>query len=152
MEYDQSLPNGLRIAELDIAPTALTPAFPVLRQLRPHLDFDAYIALVDAMKTQGYRVFCLFEHDQVVAYIGFAKQVNLYYGNFVWVYDLVTDEVKQGKGYGKLLLSCVETLAREEAQDCIVLSSGFAREGAHKFYENAMDYQKISYVFKKDLR
>ena len=136
----------------ELALSDLAQAYPVISQLRTHLSLTDYLALAGEMEANAYQVLCLFEEDQVVAYAGFTKGTNLYYGRHVWVYDLVTDQAKRGKGYGKLLLSCVEGLAKDHGLECIALSSRFAMKDAHWFYENAMGYDKIGYVFKRDLR
>ena len=101
-----SVSDVLKIRKLEI--TELEQAFPVIRQLRTHLSLGEYIALAKEMKSDGYQIVCLFEHDTVVSYIGFIKLKNLYYGEHIWVYDLVTEKAKQGRGYGKLLLSSIE--------------------------------------------
>ena len=126
-------------------------AFPLIKQLRTDLSLPQYIELAKEMQAAGYRVICLFEEGKIVAYAGFAKQVNLYYGSHIWVYDLVTDKERRGRGYGKYLLSHIEALAKAEGVNCIALSSGIKREKTHRFYENKMDYDIVSYVFKKNL-
>jgi len=136
----------------ELALSELAQAYPVISQLRTHLSLTEYLALASEMKANAYQVLCLFEESQIVAYAGFARGANLYYGRHVWVYDLVTDQAKRGKGYGKLLLSCVEGLAKDNDLECIALSSRFVMKDAHQFYENAMQYDKIGYVFKKDLQ
>ena len=103
------------------------------------------------MKPNGYQIFCLFENGEIISYAGIAILTNLYYGEHIWVYELVTDEAKRGKGYGKLLLSHIETYAKDNSLNCVALSSGLQKEEAHRFYENAMNYDKVSYVFKKNL-
>ena len=151
MKFEEiSISETLRIRELEI--DEIEQAFPVISQLRTHLGLDEYVALVKTMKSSGYQVICLFECEKIVSYAGIAKLVNLYYGNHIWVYDLVTDKAKQGSGYGKLLLSHIEKFAEDNLLNCVALSSGLQREGAHKFYEKTMNYNKVSYVFKKDLR
>ncbi|MCL2841251.1 MAG: GNAT family N-acetyltransferase [Defluviitaleaceae bacterium] len=144
-----SISDILKIKTLGV--DELEQAFPIVCQLRTHLTLGEYIALVKTMQPKGYQVLCLFENDKVVAYAGFAKQVNLYDGHHIWVDDLVTDKNKQGKGYGKLLLSHIEKLAKDNALNRVVLSSGLQREDAHGFYEKTMRYNKTSYVFKKDM-
>ena len=137
-------------AETDKAAVkVLKQAFIVIKQLRTHLSFDGYVKIAKSMP--GYRVFCLFDEGKIVSYAGFAECLNLYYGNHIWVYDLVTDETKRGKGYGKLLLSCVERYARENMLECVALSSGLQRTDAHRFYEDVTGFDKVSYVFKKDV-
>jgi len=151
MKFEEiSISDTLMIKELEIG--ELEQAFPVVSQLRTHLSFDEYIEIVKAMKPGGYQIVCLFENDRIVSYAGFARLINLYYGDHVWVYDLVTDKDKQGKGYGRILLSHIEKWAKDYKLSCVALSSGFQREGAHIFYEKAMDYKKVSYVFKKSMK
>jgi len=116
----------------------LPQAFPVVSQLRAHLSLDEYINLVKAMKPDGYLAIGLFENGKIVSYAGFAKLINLYYGEHIWVYDLVTDEAKRGKGYGKRLLLHIEKYAKDNRLGCVALSSGIQRGEAHGFYEKTM--------------
>ena len=139
----------IEIKELDI--NELEKAFPIVSQLRTHLSLEDYINLVKIMKPNGYRIFCLFESGEIVSYAGIAVLTNLYYGEHIWVYELVTDEAKRNKGYGKLLLAYIENYAKDNLLNCVALSSGLQKEEAHRFYENAMNYDKVSYVFKKNL-
>lgn len=127
-------------------------AFPIMNQLRTHLDKTAYLDLVnEAMEKDRYRMLGLYDHSQVVAVVGFKPMVTLYYGRFIWVCDLVTDQNFRSKGYGKKLLSYVHRLAIEEGYENVALSSGLQRVEAHHFYEDKMDYDRVSYVFKKRL-
>lgn len=77
--------------------------------------------------------------------------ITLYYGRFVWVCDLVTDNNKRSNGYGDKLLSYVHEWAKENGYQSVALSSGLQRTDAHRFYEEKMGYDKVSYVFKKNL-
>jgi hypothetical protein len=36
--------------------------------------------------------------------------------------------------------------------ESVALSSGLQRTNAHRFYENKMDHNKVSYVFKSTLK
>ena len=127
-------------------------AFPVMKQLRPHLDENVYFELVvEAKEKEGYKMFALVDTDEIVAVIGFQPMITLYYGRFIWVCDLVTDYTKRSKGYGKRLLAYVHQWAKENNYDSVALSSGLHRTDAHRFYEEKMDYNRVSYVFKANL-
>jgi len=126
-------------------------AFPVMEQLRPHLDEENYIVFVETMSKEGYRMFSLVEDEQIVAVIGMVQRTDLYYGKHIWVYDLIVDENKRSKGYGEKLLSYVQELGKEMNCKLVALASGLARTDAHRFYEKSMGYSKISYEFKKDI-
>lgn len=127
-------------------------AFSVMKQLRTHLTEDSYLELVkDAQKNNGYRMSGLFEQQKIVAVIGFMPMTTLYYGRFIWVCDLVTDNNQRSKGFGQKLLTYLHEWAKENNFESIALSSGLQRSDAHRFYENKMDYEKVSYVFKAGL-
>lgn len=127
--------------------------FPVMRQLRTHLDEEAYMALVlEAQVKDSYKLFALFEDEKIVAVTGFKPMITLYYGRFVWVCDLVTDEDNRSKGHGEALLKFVHEWTGENGYDSVALSSGLEKTGAHRFYEDKMDYDKVSYVFKNSLK
>ncbi|WP_449537756.1 GNAT family N-acetyltransferase [Ferdinandcohnia sp. Marseille-Q9671] len=126
-------------------------AYPVMKQLRTHLDIDEFVTLVTDMQQQGYRMFALVENEKVAAVTGVANMLNLYYGNHMYVYDLVTDEAHRSKGYGEALLSYIHDLAGELGCGIVALSSGLQRTDAHRFYEDKMEYARKSYAFVKEL-
>nr|WP_309098630.1 GNAT family N-acetyltransferase [Fredinandcohnia onubensis] len=126
-------------------------AFPVMKQLRTHLDLEKFVALVTDMQPQGYRLFALIDDGKVAAVTGVAQQLNLYYGNHMYVYDLVTDEAGRSKGYGETLLSYIHEFGRELGCGLVALSSGLQRVDAHRFYEDKMGYERKSFSFVKEL-
>ncbi len=71
--------------------------------------------------------------------------------HFVWVCDLVTDDNHRSNGYGEKLLSYVHGWAKENGYESVALSSGLQRRDAHRFYEDRMHYDKVSYVFRTSL-
>lgn len=124
-------------------------AFPIMRQLRTHLDETTYLELVlEAQEKEEYKLFGLFDGNDLVAVIGFQPMITLYYGKYIWVCDLVTDGLKRSNGYGDKLLSYVHGWATENNYETVALSSGLQRTEAHRFYEEKMGYNKVSYVFK----
>lgn len=127
-------------------------AFPVVKQLRTHLDEKTYLELVtEAQEKEGYKMFALFDDNAVVAVIGFQPMITLYYGRYIWICDLVTDREKRSAGYGEILLSHIHKWAKENNYESVALSSGLQRKDAHRFYEEKMGYDKVSYVFKTQL-
>lgn len=127
-------------------------AFPVMNELRTHLmDVSEYETTLADMRQGDYRLFAAVDGNTYVALAGIAIRTNFYYGRFLYVYDLVTSENERSKGHGKLLLDHLEGLARAEGCQTIALSSGVQRQAAHRFYEDKMGYDRVSYVFKKAL-
>ncbi|WP_085520552.1 GNAT family N-acetyltransferase [Tuberibacillus sp. Marseille-P3662] len=126
-------------------------AFPVMRQLRQHLNHQTYLEGIQNMREQGYRLFALYYGNDVVAVAGLNVMMSFAWGRYVWVHDLVTGESQRSKGYGKQMLEFIHNWAREQDCDEVALSSGVQRTEAHRFYEDKMGYRKKSFVFRKRL-
>jgi GNAT superfamily N-acetyltransferase len=147
----ESLMSNVTIRELRSG-VEILQAFPVMRQLRSGLDENSYMELVmEAREKEGYRMYALYEDDEIAAVIGFQPMITLYYGRFIWVSDLVTDENKRSRGYGKKLLAYLHNWATGKNYGSIALSSGLQRKDAHRFYEEKMNFEKVSYVFRVSL-
>ena len=125
-------------------------SYEVMRELRPHLRQEAYVARVDEMKARGYRLLALHKDGNIAALAGITFDLNLYWGRHLFVYDLVTAEAHRSRGYAKRLLTHIHELAKKENCERVALSSGLAREGAHRFYERE-SYERTGYTFVKRL-
>jgi GNAT superfamily N-acetyltransferase len=107
----------------------------VMRQLRPHISSEDYLAAVKRMKqTDGYQLAAFYDDDAVRAVAGYRFMETLYCGKILYVDDLNTDELCRSKGYGKALLNWLKTEAREQGCVQLHLDSGVQREQAHRFY------------------
>lgn len=108
--------------------------FPVMRQLRPHLDEARFLALWRRMREGGYRLACVREAGLVRAVAGFRLLEMLHSGLHLYVDDLVTDEAARSHGHGARLLGWLRERAREAGCQTLELDSGTHRTGAHRFY------------------
>ena len=124
-------------------------AFEVMSELYQDLDRETYFDLLQNMIQGGYRLFALRDSSVIVSLAGIAIITNFYYGRHVWVYDLVTTSKVRSKGYGSQLMKFIEDFARQENCKVFALLSAIERNGAHRFYQERMNYEKPSYVFKK---
>lgn len=128
----------------------LRRAWPVMQELRGHLDEARWVELMDVMVPDGYRLLSVQDHDGTIhALAGFRVATNLYYGKHAWVYELVTAESGRSRGHGRMLLGRVEEIAAAEGCEMVALSSGLQRVDAHRFYERHMGYDRVSYCFTK---
>jgi len=107
----------------------------VMRQLRPHVPFDEYLAVIRRMElTDGYQLAALYDENTVRAVAGYRFMEMLYTGKIIYVDDLNTDERFRSKGYGKSLLNWLKSEAKAQGCAQIHLDSGVQRESAHRFY------------------
>ena len=125
-------------AAADIRPAGdeagLRAAWPVVAQLRPHLDEDAFVAQALRQRAEGWQATVLIEDGVVRAFAGWRVQEMLAHGRFLYVDDLVTDTRVRSAGHGKALLDWLKAQAVRLGCDNLQLDSGTQRIDAHAFY------------------
>ncbi len=138
----------MQIRELDLK--ELETAYEVLVQLRNTLSYKEFEDLIYDMRHMEYKMIGIFEKATLITYAGVAVQTNLYHKRHLYVFDLVTDVNFRGQGYGVMMLEYLKDYAKMGMCENIVLSSGFMREDAHRFYEKD-GFVKKSFLFVKTL-
>ncbi|MFF2876795.1 GNAT family N-acetyltransferase [Gottfriedia sp. NPDC057991] len=63
----------------------------------------------------------------------------------------MTDESKRSNGYGKKLLDFISDFGKRNGCQLVTLQSCVQRFNMHRFYEQKMEYKKLSYSFSKDI-
>ena len=141
-------------AAADIRPAGdeagLRAAWPVVAQLRPHLDEDAFVAQALRQRAEGWQATVLVEDGVVRAFAGWRVQEMLAHGRFLYVDDLVTDTRVRSAGHGKALLDWLKDEARRQGCDNLQLDSGTQRVDAHAFYLRER-LRIVSFHFKGDV-
>jgi GNAT superfamily N-acetyltransferase len=117
------------LSEAEVAAT-----FPVMRQLRTHLDEAAYAERVRRMRGGGYRLAAVIEAGEVRCVAGFRVQEFLYAGRHLYVDDLISAQDARSAGHGARMLRWLEDVARREGCGQLHLDSGVQRKDAHRFY------------------
>ena len=112
----------------------ITSTFPVIRQLRTHLDENEYLEKIKRMQRLGYRLAAATEGGEVRCVAGFRIVEFLAHGKFLYVDDLVTAEDARSEGHGERMLDWLAGVAREEGCGSLQLDSGVQRHEAHRFY------------------
>ncbi|MCD6191446.1 MAG: GNAT family N-acetyltransferase [Sulfurimonas sp.] len=138
----------MQIRELDLK--ELQTVYEVLSQLRIELSYKEFEDLIYDMRHMEYKMIGIMDREELICYAGVAVQTNLYHKRHLYVFDLVTDKKYRAKGYGKMMLDYLVDYAKMGMCENIVLSSGFAKEDAHRFYEEN-GFDKKSSVFLKTL-
>ena len=123
--------------ETSLAETSeeVAATWPVMHQLRPHLDAETYLAAV--LRLQAERDFKLARmsvEGTVVAVAGLRFGEWLHGGRYLEVEDFVTGEECRSQGYGGEFFDWIVALAREAGCGHLRLLSGVQREAAHRFY------------------
>ena len=121
----------IRIAE---SPAEIADCFPIMAQLRPHLERGEFMTRVQRQVADSYRLAYLSTDSSVKAVAGYRILENLAWGRFLYVDDLVTDQAARSKGYGKALLAWLAGHACQNGCAQLHLDSGAQRKDAHRFY------------------
>jgi len=108
--------------------------WPVMAQLRPHLEEKDFVSLVRTQFRDGYRFAFIRPKRKVEAVAGFRVLQSLAWGRFCYVDDLVTDEQARSQGLGAELMNWLCEYARSEGCNRLELDSGVQRYAAHRFY------------------
>src|SRR5687767_10759507 len=120
-------------------------SFPLMSELRRHLDAAAFTAAVARMQKQGYQLAGLFDPD-LRALAGYRFFEMLAMGTVLYVDDLVTAAKHRSKGYGGQLLDWLLAEAKRHGCAYLELDSGVKRLDAHRFYERH-GMQKAAFHF-----
>jgi GNAT superfamily N-acetyltransferase len=113
----------------------IAASFPLMKQLRPHLEEKDFVARVRRqMREGGFQLLLLEDRGAIQSLAGFRLSESLYYGRFLYVDDLVTDEGGRRQGYAGMLFDWLLRHSKEHACDALVLDSGVQRFAAHRFY------------------
>ena len=128
----------------------ITAAYPIMEQLRPHLDEAEFFDKVRKQMQSGYRLVAANITDEVVGVMGYRFVEDLAHGRTLYVDDLVVDENHRSQGIGEALMKVAELEAERRNCETLRLCSGLQREFAHRFYER-FDMEKKAYSFVKKL-
>src|SRR5688500_17349962 len=124
-------------ADISLAetPDEIAATWPVMHQLRPHLDAEAYLDRV--MRLQAERDFKLARmavDGTVVAAAGLRFGEWLHGGRYLEIEDFVTSEACRSQGHGGEFFDWIAALGREAGCRHLRLLSGVHRADAHRFY------------------
>jgi GNAT superfamily N-acetyltransferase len=124
------------IRELGITDDDVDAIYPIIHQLRDHLDKETfkerYLSLYEGA---NYRIVALVVDEDIRGAAGFRWIENLYIGSSLYIDDLVTADAWRSKGYGGVLVKHLEGVASSINANAIRLDSAIHREDAHRFYE-----------------
>ena len=140
---------------IDIAlaetPGDIAATWPVMRQLRPHLDAESYQSAVLRLQAeQGFKLARMIVDGTVVAVAGMRFGEWLHGGRYLEIEDFVTDADCRSEGYGGRFFDWIAALGREAGCRHLRLLSGVQREAAHRFYRGK-GMEMTAYYFSLDL-
>lgn len=122
---------SIQLAESD---EQIINCFSTMSQLRPHLQRDEFVDRIHQQMNSGYKLAFVETENRVVAVTGFRLSECLAKGKFLYVDDLVVDEVVRSQSYGEKLFQWLIEYAKQHNCQQLELDSGVQRFDAHRFY------------------
>ncbi len=126
-------------------------AFPVMKELRPHLSFNGYLEIYKAAhECDDYQIAVLELDGHIVALMGFRFLSDFIRGRHLYIDDLVSSENMRSMGFGKELLKFAEKMADQSNCNVLRLCTGIDNNRGIKFYEDN-DWTKKAFAFTKKM-
>ena len=107
-----------------------------LAALRPHLNKDNIVPILEGMISRGYHLVYVAEGGRAVSAAGYRFTEHLHWGKAVYVDDLSTLPESRKKGHARALLDYIVSEARKQQCREVHLDSGCVptRYDAHRLY------------------
>ena len=140
----------MAVPRIAITDEDISRCFPVITELRPHLQANTFVTMVRSMEAEGFRLAFIEDGQKVVAAAGYRIFTSLFMGKNLYVDDLVTAGESRSAGHGKVMLDWLRDLAKEAGCAWLHLDSGTQRHRAHRFYF-AQGMQISSFHFSQKL-
>jgi GNAT superfamily N-acetyltransferase len=118
------------------APEEILRCLDAMSALRPHLNKSNIVSILTGMMKNGYHLVYIEEDDLAAAACGYRFTEHLAWGKVIYIDDLTTHPGHRKKGYAKLLLDYVCSIAASAGCDQVHLDSGCnpQRYDAHRLY------------------
>jgi ribosomal protein S18 acetylase RimI-like enzyme len=129
------MPPSEKITELDLRESKnLDSAFPIMKQLRTHLDRKLFGDLAEQMIKENYRLWAYWNHDQILGLLSTRVYTDFVRGSHLYIDDLVTDSDARSCGIGAALLQHAEKIAQDLKLPVLRLCCVLENEAGMKFY------------------
>lgn len=125
-----------RIVELNFNNSEdLDAAFPIISQLRPHLNRMQFAELIQKMAHENYKLWAYIDRNKVLGLVSTRVYTDFVRGAHVYIDDLVTDQNSRSLGVGAAILKHAERLATNLKLPSLRLCCATENESGLKFYK-----------------
>ena len=130
MQSDDSQSDEVHTRRLE--PREWAAVFPIIAQLRPHLDAAQFLDRVRRQSHAGYELVGAYRDGRLIGVLGMRPVHTLVRGPHLHVDDIVIEESERRAGGGRALMAYAEADARARGMKGVFLD---ARPAAIGFYQ-----------------
>jgi GNAT superfamily N-acetyltransferase len=120
-----------------LEPREWAAVFPIVAQLRPHLDAEEFLDRARRQSHSGYELVGAYRNGRLIGLLGMRPVHTLVRGPHLHVDDIVIEESERRAGGGRALMAYAEADARARGMTAVFLD---ARPEAIGFYQ-AIGYE-----------
>jgi len=120
-----------------LEPREWAAVFPIVAQLRPHLDAEEFLDRARRQSHNGYELVGAYRNGRLIGVLGMRPVHTLARGPHLHVDDIVIEESERRAGGGRALMAYAEADARARGMTAVFLD---ARPAAIGFYQ-AIGYE-----------
>jgi GNAT superfamily N-acetyltransferase len=125
----------LEIIELTTVPEMLAQ-IEVMQHLYPNLTLEKYESYLQEMVPHNYKQVAVFDSEICVGLTGFWTAIKLWTGKYIEIDNFIVHSEHRSKGIGKMMTDYIDTKAKGESCNAIVLDAFTGNFTAHRFYYN----------------
>ncbi|MDZ4758109.1 MAG: GNAT family N-acetyltransferase [Bacteroidota bacterium] len=122
----------------------------LLQQLNPNIEHNSCSQMLRDMIANNYKMIGAFVGEVCVGISGYWIGTKLYSGKYLEMDNVVVDEGHRSARIGAMLCDYLDTIAKENNCQMMMLDAYIENEKAHRFYERE-GYTKRGYHFIKKL-
>jgi len=125
----------LKLIEFTSVPEMLSQ-IDTMRHLYPKLTIEKYESYLQQMVPHNYKQLAVFDGELCVGITGFWTAIKIWTGKYIELDNFIVHPDHRSKGIGKLMTDYIDTKAKTEDCNAIVLDAFTGNFGAHRFYYN----------------
>lgn len=125
----------MKLIEFTSVPEMLSQ-IDTMRHLYPKLTIEKYESYLQQMVPHNYKQLAVFDGELCVGITGFWTAIKIWTGKYIELDNFIVHPDHRSKGIGKLMTDYIDTKAKTEDCNAIVLDAFTGNFGAHRFYYN----------------
>ncbi len=122
-------------------------AFPILKELDGRLEYDRFMSSMNDELSHNSKLFAIRHSGKMVSVAAVWLLMTGHFEKILWIHAFVTTKDQRSKGFGRLLLSGLSSVATEN--DCSEIRVHAHREKAIEFWKQKAGFQRFSTILSK---
>lgn len=125
----------LKVVELTTV-SEMLDQIETMKHLYPKLTLERYEDYLQQMVPHNYKQVAVFENEICIGLSGFWTAMKIWTGKYIEIDNFIVHSEHRSKGVGKMMTDYLDSKAKAEGCNAIVLDAFTGNFTAHRFYYN----------------